>query len=182
MNARKPISTRLRFDTFKRDKFSCQYCGAHPPQAILHIDHIKPIAEGGDNCPDNLVTACDNCNLGKGAVPLGITPQSLEEKARDVAEREKQVRGYSEVMEAKRQRLEDEMWIVADIFNRDSSTTGLRRDWLLSIKRFIERIGFHEVIDAMEISTAKMPWGNKSSFSYFCGVYWNKIREQEKNG
>ena len=64
---RKAISKKTRFEVFKRDGFTCQYCGAHPPQAILHVDHIVPVAEGGGNEDTNLVTACDHCNLGKAA-------------------------------------------------------------------------------------------------------------------
>jgi 5-methylcytosine-specific restriction endonuclease McrA len=46
---RKSISKKARFEVFKRDAFSCQYCGAHPPDSILHVDHIVPVALGGGN-------------------------------------------------------------------------------------------------------------------------------------
>lgn len=59
-----------RFELFKRDGFTCQYCGRQPPEATLQIDHIVPVAEGGDNDEMNLITACRSCNLGKGANPL----------------------------------------------------------------------------------------------------------------
>lgn len=55
---RKPMSKKLRFDVFKRDGFKCMYCGAHPPAAVLEVDHIKPVADGGANRMDNLITAC----------------------------------------------------------------------------------------------------------------------------
>ena len=31
----------------------------------MHIDHVIPISHGGANHPDNLVTACETCNLSK---------------------------------------------------------------------------------------------------------------------
>ena len=62
---RKSTGKRLRFEIFKRDGFTCQYCGAQPPEAVLVIDHIKPVSEGGDNDPLNLITACESCNQGK---------------------------------------------------------------------------------------------------------------------
>jgi len=68
MEKRKSISKKLRFDIFKRDEFVCQYCGSHPPSAILHVDHIHPVKEGGTNCNDNLITSCSLCNLGKSAL------------------------------------------------------------------------------------------------------------------
>lgn len=67
---RDPLSKRLRFEIFKRDSFKCVYCGAPPTGGVLHVDHIKPVAEGGTNDAENLVTACPDCNLGKSAVPL----------------------------------------------------------------------------------------------------------------
>ena len=63
---RKAISKGLRFDIFKRDGFTCQYCGEQPPGVVLHIDHILPVVEGGNNRDANLVTSCAACNMGKG--------------------------------------------------------------------------------------------------------------------
>lgn len=67
---RKPLSKKIRFEVFKRDKFTCQYCGSKAPEVVLHVDHIKPVAGGGDNDILNLVAACSGCNGGKGARPL----------------------------------------------------------------------------------------------------------------
>lgn len=67
---RKHISRSARFEVFKRDSFACQYCGASAPTVLLVIDHIKPVAEGGDNDITNLITACQPCNAGKGAREL----------------------------------------------------------------------------------------------------------------
>jgi hypothetical protein len=88
---REPLSLRLRFEIFKRDGFQCVYCGATPVQSPLHVDHVIPVAEGGDNKPSNLVTACRDCNLGKSAVPLerkrlapAITTQADEDHAQQI--------------------------------------------------------------------------------------------------
>ena len=35
------------------------------------LDHVKPVAEGGDNSFENLVTACLDCNSTKQKRPLG---------------------------------------------------------------------------------------------------------------
>lgn len=63
---RKRIGKGLRFDIFKRDGFTCQYCGRQPPEVVLQVDHIVPVAEGGTNDSMNLLTSCRDCNLGKG--------------------------------------------------------------------------------------------------------------------
>lgn len=59
------VSKRLRFETFRRDIFTCHYCGASAPDVVLTIDHILPKTLGGTDAPDNLVTACADCNSGK---------------------------------------------------------------------------------------------------------------------
>lgn len=64
---RKPMSKKLRFEVFKRDGFTCSYCGASSPDAELHVDHIIPVSKGGSNDMENLATACADCNAGKGA-------------------------------------------------------------------------------------------------------------------
>ena len=59
------IGDKLRFEVFKRDKFMCQYCGQKAPDVVLNVDHIKPVADGGNNGLLNLVTSCRGCNSGK---------------------------------------------------------------------------------------------------------------------
>lgn len=64
--ARKNITKKVRFETFKRDSFTCQYCGRMAPDVVLEVDHINPVANGGDNDVMNLITSCFDCNRGKG--------------------------------------------------------------------------------------------------------------------
>ncbi len=66
MATRKRVSKGVRFEIFKRDGFACQYCGAMPPDVVLHVDHILAIVEGGGHDDENLITACEACNIGKG--------------------------------------------------------------------------------------------------------------------
>ena len=62
---RKGLSTRKRFAILTRDKFKCGYCGAPPTRYELEVDHIVPVAEGGNDSNENLITACWRCNAGK---------------------------------------------------------------------------------------------------------------------
>ncbi len=52
-----------RENVFKRDGFTCQYCGT---QKELTLDHLIPKARGGETSWNNLVTACKKCNSYKG--------------------------------------------------------------------------------------------------------------------
>lgn len=172
---RKAISVKTRFDIFKRDEFTCQYCGAHPPKVVLHCDHIVAVANGGGNDEDNLITACDRCNLGKGARPLSDIPKSLEARAKETAEREEQIRGYSEVMQLKRERIDNDCHDVALMFASAYGRDTIRTEWLNSIKRFVIELGVDETIEAMEIAIGRGV-SEYQCFKYFCGVCWRKIK------
>jgi len=173
---RKALSARLRFNVFKRDQFACQYCGAHPPAVVLECDHIIPVAEGGQNDIYNLVTACQDCNRGKAAVSLCVVPQSLADRAAEVAEREAQLRGYAEVMEAQRERLEDDVWRVLSILSPGAHS--VPRTEYASVRRFVERLGVYKVMEAAQIARGSRTYGSRM-FRYFCGVCWNMVREME---
>lgn len=177
MAKRKAISKSVRFNIFKRDRFSCQYCGAHPPGVLLHVDHIHPVAEGGTNDDDNLITACEPCNLGKGAGLLTDVPKSLAQKAAEIAEMEEQLKGYQSVLRAQRSRLDDESWEVAGIYMQHFDTNTILKADRQSIKGFIEKLGVVEVLGAMEKAVATKPHSEYSAFKYFCGICWNKVRE-----
>jgi hypothetical protein len=175
---RKQISTRTRFEVFKRDGFVCQYCGAHPPQAILHVDHITAVKGGGGNDMDNLVTSCDHCNLGKSAVPLTAVPKPLAERAAEVSEREAQIKGYNAVLQARRDRIDSEAWCVAAELERVDELDSYGRKDLQSIRVFLERLPFTEVLDAVRIANAKWSRSSSRHFRYFCAICWNKIKDE----
>jgi len=59
------IGARIRFLVFKRDNFTCQYCGNKPPDVRLQVDHIIAKSKGGKDEIENFLTACSTCNLGK---------------------------------------------------------------------------------------------------------------------
>ena len=56
-------------EVFRRDDYTCQYCGKHTHH--LTIDHVVPKHMGGKHVWNNVVTACPRCNHHKG----GRTPQ-----------------------------------------------------------------------------------------------------------
>jgi len=56
---------KLRQTVLERDRWTCVWCGE--TKGPLHIDHIYPKSRGGMDELENLVTACQPCNLQKHA-------------------------------------------------------------------------------------------------------------------
>lgn len=54
---------RLRDFAFRRDDYTCRYCGARAVR--LECDHVVPVSRGGSHELTNLVTACFSCNRSK---------------------------------------------------------------------------------------------------------------------
>lgn len=74
MYVRRNLSPSERFYILSRDEFTCQYCGKKVPDVVLHVDHIIPIARGGEDNVVNLIASCSGCNQGKSA---GLLPDTL---------------------------------------------------------------------------------------------------------
>ena len=147
------ISQRLRFEVFKRDKFTCQYCGQQAPDVILNCDHIKPVAGGGETDLLNLITSCRACNGGKGAISL--TDASALNKQRttlaDLDERRQQI----EMMLAWRDGLRDiERSTVDQICDRIAERTQIRpnRNGEAHIAKWLRRQTVAELLEAIERS------------------------------
>lgn len=54
-----------RRNVFKRDHWTCQYCGCQPGSEELTIDHVIPRSHGGTSTWENCVLACIGCNSRK---------------------------------------------------------------------------------------------------------------------
>lgn len=61
---------------FKRDQYSCQYCGDKGKESELTIDHVIPKVMGGPKTWANIVTCCNSCNQKKA----GRTPKQARMK------------------------------------------------------------------------------------------------------
>ena len=74
-----------RQNVYLRDDFKCQYCNWTGPIHLLTLDHLVPSSKGGQTNWSNIVTACKNCNLNKGARSLaefGVRLKKTPERPR----------------------------------------------------------------------------------------------------
>jgi hypothetical protein len=133
------VSTRVRFEIFKRDKFTCRYCGLKSPQVVLEVDHITPLCTGGSDDPINLITSCWECNRGKGGVPLEnvITAEDPHDAAILILERRRQLEEYNQVLKLDRQQRESDLLTLKEYWKRrvGRTITGLDETWILNTLR-----------------------------------------------
>lgn len=153
MPKRKAISKKQRFEVLKRDSFTCQYCGAKAPEAILHIDHIKPVYKNGKNDVLNLITSCDECNFGKGKREL--SDSNVLEKQLDQLEKLNEKREQIELMVKWREglyKLDEKILEIALKHWKELSLSGWNKLGGTKIKNLIKKYGLQCVLDSMDIS------------------------------
>lgn len=154
-NKRKPLSKKIRFEVFKRDSFKCQYCGRSAPEVVLHVDHIKPVAEGGTNDIMNLITACAECNLGKGKRKL--SDSSVIEKQRKQLEELNERREQLEMLVEWKKGLDElgdrEVEIIVERISDETGTPcSLTAAGEKTAKGWIKKYPLEEILNAVEIS------------------------------
>lgn len=159
MSKRKSVRKSVRFEVFKRDGFSCQYCGAKAPETVLHVDHINPVSNGGDNEIINLITSCEACNLGKSSRLLSDNAAITRQRAQLEALNER--REQLEMLLAWRDSMKDLAKGAADeiasrlldyIPGYTVNDTGRG-----SIAKWLKQYSAIEILDAAEIAAAKLP-------------------------
>ena len=180
MGTRKAMSKGLRFDIFRRDGFTCQYCGRQPPEVVLHVDHITPVVEGGTNDEMNLVASCRDCNLGKGRKLLD-KPQRPDadlawlEMQQEVAE----MRAFQEIQQQMDALIETFIKQLQDTW---SNLTG--RDWVPHEVQLRKMLAIHDpadVLQALKITAVKESnyqlQGRSGWLKYMWGILWKKAKD-----
>lgn len=149
---REPISKKLRFEVFKRDSFTCQYCGRKAPDVVLQCDHINPVAAGGGSDILNLVTSCFDCNSGKGARSLSeqaVLNRQVDQLAELQARRE-QIEMLIDWRTGLEKLKEDTTERVADLWSALTegrvSLTKTGRD---KVRKMIKEFGLDLVLQAL---------------------------------
>lgn len=181
MTRRKAIPKKVRFEVFKRDKFTCTYCGRKAPDVVLEVDHIIPVAEGGKNDIMNLTTSCRDCNRGKGKRTL--SDDSAIERQRVALEDAQDRREQMEMMLQWQRDLKDYEDKLVD-FIEEILTEPYNEQWRLLpairaiIKRHIHSFGFENVVNAAYIAREK--YVNEPSLER--GEWWSVSTAVKKIG
>ncbi|WP_333887584.1 HNH endonuclease [Sphingobacterium siyangense] len=157
MKQRMGLSKKIRFEVFKRDRFTCQYCGAKAPETVLNVDHIEPVAKGGGDEILNLITSCFDCNNGKRDKRL--VDSSVLEKQRQQLELLQERREQIELMlEWKKSLSEfdnDIHQMILDYIN------GKMSPWLISdsekgtIGQWLKKYEVEQILEGIDIAATK---------------------------
>lgn len=153
MTKRKSLSKKIRFEVFKRDSFTCQYCGAKAPDEILEVDHINPISKGGDNEIMNLITSCFSCNRGKS--DREISDDSIVAKQRKQIEELNIRRQQLEMMLEWRDglRIDEEYQCEKCInyFNSLWQHSILSENLQIELRGLVKKFGLIKIMDSIDI-------------------------------
>lgn len=148
------ISKTTRFEVFKRDSFTCQYCGRKAPDVVLELEHIHPVALGGTADILNLLTSCESCNDGKGA--RALDDGAVLEKQRKQVEALQVRREQIEMMLAWREGLRDldehTVTRVAEYASKALAPFELTPNGVAGIGVLLSKYSVDEVTHAIDVS------------------------------
>lgn len=182
---RKAISKTLRFEVFKRDSFTCQYCGSMAPDVVLEVDHIDPVSSGGDNGIMNLVTSCHDCNRGKGAKKLSDDQvvKKQQEQLKELNEKREQLRMMLEWKNELSNLVSDQVDACESLLGERGRT--FSESGRQGFAKWIKKYGFNEVYNAFEISLEQYAVNGKQDSFVKAMEYTPRIvetrRRQEKD-
>lgn len=154
MSERTSLSKKARFEVFKRDSFTCQYCGRKAPDVILHVDHISPVSKGGGDDLLNLITSCLECNLGKGARLLS-DDSAIAKQRRQLEELQERREQLDMMLEWQRSLVDldtDTTKRVAALWSELVPGWHLNEGGHRGLRKLIRKYGVEEVATAMRIA------------------------------
>lgn len=149
---RKGLSKKTRFEVFKRDSFTCQYCGQSAPDVVLRCDHIHPVSDGGEDDLLNLVTACFDCNAGKSDRLLSDNAVVSKQRAQlaELNERREQLTMLLDWREGLR-RIEDQtLEAINDAWRKIALGYHLNDKGLEGARRYLRKYGTEKVLNALD--------------------------------
>ncbi|WP_330449670.1 HNH endonuclease [Streptomyces anulatus] len=177
------VSKRLRYEILRRDNHACRYCGATAPDVPLRVDHVAPVALGGSDTPDNLVTSCEPCNSGKSsatvdaAVVAGVSDdairwaEAMKKAAAELSEQNQPKLDYRNAFES-----EWNGWTYPSAGKQLNHE--LPADWKTSLDRF-RQAGLPVEVwpDIVERAMVNKTVKADNLFRYCCGIAWRMVDE-----
>lgn len=176
------VSKRLRYEILRRDNHTCRYCGASAPAVPLRVDHVTPVALGGSDKPENLVTSCEPCNSGKSSATVDSAvvadvdatalrwANAMEQAADNLRQQETPKVEYRDAFLAE--------WNRWHVGKDKTKKIPLPDDWKQTMDRFrVAGIPAWMWADIVDIGMGNDKVKPDNTFRYCCGIAWNKVTE-----
>jgi hypothetical protein len=149
---------------------------------VLHIEHIQPVAKGGSNDLLNLLTACSDCNHGKGDRLLSDDSAIVKQRKQleELNERREQLEMLLD-WKQELQKLTQKQIDAIEGFIAESDgglCGGLYDSERKTIADLIRRFGFTEVYEAAEIAYYKYPF-KWERLKVLGGICYNRRKAKE---
>lgn len=176
------VSKRMRFEILRRDNHTCQYCGEAAPNVTLTVDHVKPKALGGKDSPENLATACKDCNAGKSSVNLDAPMvEAIAQRNLDWAERAAMVSAKMRGTIERDQAYVDYFEYAWDERNRAHRRSAeLPAGYRATLMHWAEIGVPDEALDLfLDVAMNKPRVTDEDVFTYLCGIVWNRIKQAD---
>lgn len=177
-NKRKAISKRLRYEVFARDRFACKYCGVSSEEAVLHIDHIQPICQGGTNDIENLITSCASCNLGKGGKTPTQAAPTEEHRLMLAQERKEQISAFEDAKAAiaARQGILD---LLVDYWCSVTGRSDVDNRTIQTVNKYREYNDFDTILKWIDKAYTATDGKDQSMGRYISGIARNVLLEKQ---
>lgn len=182
MQKRKSITKKTRFEVFKRDSFTCQYCGAKAPDVVLEIDHLNPVKHGGENDLLNLITSCFVCNRGKSH--RKISDNSVVEKQRiQIEELNIRRQQLEMILEWRNELQKNSLYELQKVeeYWEEKFSPFTPKNPELSFSKHIKKYGLIEVLDCIDIAYTTYYFGTheqaETALERLGGILYNRSKQ-----
>lgn len=150
---------------------------------VLVVDHVTPVALGGTDLPDNLVTACSDCNSGKTSTP--VDAPLVSNVAEDAMRWSKALIAVALIQRAEWQHIDR----ITAIFDQDWTewTSGPGKQpvprpdgWEDSVRRWAELgLDNEDLNHYIQIAMSNKRIPSHGTWSYFCGCCWHGVEDRQ---
>ena len=177
---RKCLTKKTRFEVFKRDSFTCQYCGKASPGVVLVIDHIHPVSKGGNQTDIlNLITSCSECNSGKGDRLLsdGSALEKQMFQLKEINERREQLELLLQWKEELESLSQKSFQVILDAWEKSVHPWMLSEQAKKILKKLLNKHGIEKLLNAIQSSCDAylLPDGNGIFTKKSVELAFNKI-------
>lgn len=183
------VSKRTRYEVLRRDNHTCRYCGASAPEVKLTVDHVMPVALGGNDDPSNLVAACVDCNAGKAstspdaALVADVRQDAIRWAAAIKLAGDRALARQAVVDDYVAHFIDEFRSYYGDPFgSEDIYRPVLPDNWESSIVTFYRRgLPLPLISHAVAKAATKARLGRYDWFRYFAGICWSMLTEIQDN-